>query len=138
MPNKAYCSDGTWFYQSTIDNRYKRAKEKKWEGVDYAPMCEACAKERGCENDHTIAQARCKKIKKTELIWFIPNFVWSCRKCHKEWENFKSGEWLNHLNCTERLAFMKEHDPEGYRIRVNLTQAALEEAAAKENLKSLL
>lgn len=43
-----------------------------------------------------------------------------------EWEDFKSGEWIHHANSAKRLAFMQEHDPEGFKQRIALTELALE------------
>jgi hypothetical protein len=121
------CSDGTPpLSQAQIRVRYNKARQEKYEGYS-SGVCECCGKEQGNDSDHTIAQARCKKLHKTQLIWHKGNFVWSCRKCHQEWENFKSGEWLKHKNVTERLAFLKEHDPEGFAVRVNFTRSSLEE-----------
>lgn len=128
---KSTCSDDTRVSQATIDRRYAEARAKKYAGVTTTLPCESCGQP-GNDNDHTIAQARCKVIGKTELIWNPDNFPWSCRVCHKQWENFKSGEWLLHGNCSERLLFLKEHDPEGFNIRVTLTQAALEERMNRE------
>lgn len=126
MGNLSQCSDGTYVTGSQINRNYVKSKKEKYSGISYTPMCEACEIERGNDNDHTIAQARCKIIHKTELIWHKGNYVWSCRKCHHQWENFKSGEWVHHKNVEQRLAFLKEHDPEGYTIRIEFTKAALE------------
>jgi hypothetical protein len=127
---KNKCSDGTWVTKQQIRNNYGKARKERYEGVLIAPMCEGCGKEKGSDNDHTIAQARCKVIHKTELIWHFGNFVWSCRTCHRQWENFKSGEWVHHNNVEQRLRFLKENDPEGYIIRIELTQWALEQNTA--------
>lgn len=130
MANTYECSDGTRITQATIDRRYSQSREEKYQGFSVTLRCQ-CG-EQGNDNDHTIAQRRCKDIRKTELIWNPDNYVWSCRKCHHEWENFKSGEWLRHSNSAERLAFMREHDFEGYMIRITLTQAALEQRMDEE------
>lgn len=126
MPTTWECSDGSRVTQGQIDTRYRLSREQKYSGITVTLMCECCGKERGNDNDHTISQSRCKKIHKTELIWHQGNYVWSCRKCHQEWENFKSGKWIEHKNAEERLRFMKEHDPDGYNIRINLTRMYLE------------
>jgi hypothetical protein len=128
MANKYLCSDGTYVTQSQINNRYRWSKEKKYAGITTTLLCEGCQKETGNDNDHTIAQARCKVIGKTELIWNPKCYVWSCRKCHHEWENFKSGEWVRHKNVEERLRFLKEHDPEGFNVRITLTESSLKES----------
>ena len=125
------CSDGSRVSQVTIDNRYAKSRANKYCDSPVSLRCQAGCGQTGNSNDHTIAQARCKHIHKTELIWNPNNYVWNCNNCHKQWENFKSGEWVHHANVEERLAFMKEHDPEGYRMRVELTEKALTEQADK-------
>jgi len=129
MANMFICTDGTRVSESGIKARYSKALKEK-HGGQPASVCEGCGQEQCVHNDHTIAKARCKVIHKTELIWHHGNFVSSCERCHKQWENFKSGEWLNHLNVVHRLLFLKTHDPEGYNTRVHLTALALEEHAA--------
>ncbi len=125
MANRAFCSDGTRVSEATIKKRYGDSLRDKYEGTGAMP-CGGCGA-MSVHNDHTIAKARCKVIHKTELIWHKGNYVRSCEKCHHEWESFKSGEWVNHHNVEERLSFLKEHDIEGYKIRVELTRSALEE-----------
>lgn len=127
MANRYKCSDGTYVTQAQIDRKYAASRKKKYEGYTTTLLCQGCEQVNGNDNDHTIAQARCKVIGKTELIWNPDNYPWSCRHCHREWENFKSGEWINHKNVDERLAFMKAHDPEGFNVRIELTKLALHE-----------
>lgn len=88
-------------------------------------LCEGCQEVRAVHNDHTIAKARCKVIHKTELIYDLNNFVDSCERCHKQWEAFKTGDYLLHKNVEQRLAYMKEHDPEGYNERIHLTELSI-------------
>lgn len=88
------------------------------------PQCGGCGDEPN-DFDHTIAKARCKELHKTELIWSTLNQEFSCRLCHRQWEAYKSGDWINHRNVERRLAFLKEHDPEGYQKRIEFTKASL-------------
>jgi hypothetical protein len=132
MPNRYQCSDGTFVTQSQIDRRYKQAREEKYAGVFGTLPCEACGQP-SHDNDHTIAQRRCKDIHKAELIWHPDNFPRSCRICHRQWESYQSGDWLEHRNAAERLAFLKEHDHEGYLIRVNITELSLQRQIKKES-----
>jgi len=125
MANMAFCSNGTRVSEATIKARYSESLREKYEGHSSYP-CEGCGAQ-SVHNDHTIAKARCKVIHKTELIWHPGNYVRSCEKCHHQWEGFKSGDWVNHQNVESRLLFLKEHDPEGYQIRVELTKMALDE-----------
>lgn len=126
------CSNDERVTQETIERRYAQSRAEKYQGMTATLMCQAGCGERGNDNDHTISQRRLKDIGKTELIWHPDAYVWNCRNCHRQWENFKSGEWLTHANCSERLLFLKEHDPEGFTIRVTLTQSALQERMEKE------
>lgn len=132
MANMYYCSDGSRVSQATIDRRYAEARKKKYAGVFARLPCESCGQP-GNDNDHTIAQARCKVILKTELIWHPENFPWSCRTCHRQWENFKEGEWIKHGNVEERLRFLKEHDPEGFTVRIELTTFILEQQQQQQS-----
>lgn len=123
--NMHECSDGTRVSEQQIQARYSKALKEKHAGQSVF-LCECGCNGRAVHNDHTIAKARCKVIHKTELIWNPHNFVSSCERAHREWEDFKSGEWCLHLNSHERLAFMKEHDYEGYVKRVELTKMSLQ------------
>lgn len=122
--NRYYCSDGTRVTESTIRANYSNALKEKHKGKGII-ICGCGCNRMAIHNDHTIAKARCKQIHKTELIWCHNNFESSCERAHRQWENFKSGEWINHRNMEQRLAFLKKHDPEGYRIRIELTILAL-------------
>jgi hypothetical protein len=126
MANLYYCSNGERISEATIKARYSRALQAKHAGTSVF-VCAACGQRRAEHNDHTIAKARCKVIHKTELIYDPDNFEDSCSICHSQWENFKSGDWINHNNMEKRLRFLKEHDPEGYRIRIELTQLILQQ-----------
>ncbi len=129
--NYAFCSDGTRVSQATIDHRLSESYHEKYWNVT-AIICECCGLRMSTASDHTIAKARCKTLHKTELIWNPDCYVRSCDICHKEWEGFKSGEWTIHLNVEQRLIFLKEHDPEGFNIRIELTKGALTERLTKQ------
>lgn len=130
--NKAFCSNGERVSQATIDRRYAEARKKKHAG-NPRPLCGGCEEFYADHNDHTIAQARCKVLHKAELIWDLNNFEDSCHTCHNEWEAFKSGEWLKHKNVEKRLRFLKEHDPEGFKVRIELTELHLQQQANDDN-----
>lgn len=115
----SYTSTGEGLTQVQIDRRYSLSLERKWAGYFGIPPCEACGGQSD-DTDHTIAQARCKKIRKTELIWDPDNMPRSCRKCHNEWEAIKGYKWVNHKNVAERLVYLEKHDPEGYASRMSL------------------
>jgi hypothetical protein len=42
-----------------------------------------------------------------------------------KWEQFKSGEWVHLRNAEQCLRFLKENDPEGYQIRIELTKGEI-------------
>lgn len=70
------------------------------------------------DHDHTIAQARCKEIGKTELIWSEANIEYSSRKAHQEWESYKDGKFITHANFQKRMDFVKHNDPEDFEKRM--------------------
>ena len=119
-------SDGKRYSETMIRARYAKALKEKHQG-NGPPMCEAYPNERAIHNDHTISQKRCKQLHKTELIWNPDNFVSSSARAHTEWEAIKGGEWIHHANCEQRLAFLKEHDPEGFESRIHLVQLSLQQ-----------
>ncbi len=114
---KYECSDGRKVSQATIDRNYSKSLNEKHAGCTMF-ICGGCGK-LAHHNDHTISKARCKQIHKTELIWNPENYVNSCHQCHSKWEGYKSGKYLEANNVIERLRFLKEHDPEGYKLRIN-------------------
>lgn len=124
MAIRSYCSDGSRVTEATIKANYSASLREKHAGQG-SFTCGCGCNGQAVHNDHTIAKARCKVIHKTELIWHPGNYESSCEKSHKEWENFKSGKWIEHANVEKRLAFLKEHDPEGYTKRIELTKLAL-------------
>lgn len=120
MKIKRYTSSGIGYTDSRIKQKLSE-HYRLFDCFNYNPVCECCQKAKANDHDHTIAQARCKVIHKVELIWNRDNWVYSCRKCHQEWESYKDGKWLDHKNAAHRMMFMKMHDTEGYNKRINLT-----------------
>lgn len=116
--NSYHGSDGKTYKQSTIISNLSRAYRDKHEN-NPRPICAACQQAQATDNDHTIAQRRCKELHKTELIWNPINFEDSCRGCHMEWEQYKSGEFSKHKNFERRMEVLEMHDPEGYNKRIN-------------------
>lgn len=117
--SKAYLSDGSWIDTKNIRIKLKTAYRAQ-EREDPVVSCECCGISPADDHDHTISQARCKQLKKAELIWDKENWSRSCRKCHMDWESYKSGRFRQHRNYIQRMWFMREHDPEGYRKRLHL------------------
>ena len=110
-------SDGKTYSQKQIDNRKNKEYAKNPKPSD--SVCECCGEKRAEHHDHTISQRTCKILHKTELIWFEGNWSLSCGKCHHDYESYKSGEFQNHNNVVERMLFIKMHDKEGFRKRLN-------------------
>lgn len=106
-----YCSDGSRVSQATIDKR--RADSYRERYGDSPQACHGCGRPATC-SAHIIAQARCKVLHKTELIWDEKNYFPSCYKCNAAIENPKGTEWKHLCNLSECLAVIREHDPESY------------------------
>lgn len=115
MVIKYHCSNGDRVSQQTINGRLSRQYNKS-KDLSYT-WCQGCKHNHAIEHDHTISQARCKVLHKTELIWDPENWSYSCRTCHGEWESYKSGTFEEHKNVIKRMLFVKEHDPEGFMKR---------------------
>ena len=111
--NKFTTSTGERVSQATIDRRRKEAYQNAWK----ITVCECCHEEMATDHDHSISQARCKQLHKTELIWDADNWSASCRECHSEWESYRSGKFEDHKNVVKRMLFVKKHDPQGFEKR---------------------
>lgn len=112
MAVMAYCSDGSRVSQATINKRYYEARKEKYSG-SIVFICAGCGAP--CNGSaHIIAQARCKVLHKTELIWHKGNFFPACSKCNQAIENPKGKAWKSLNNIEECLAFIEMHDAELY------------------------
>lgn len=107
------CSDGTMVTQDTIDRKRREVYRTMME----RSRCSAYPWEMANDHDHTISQARCKKLGKTELIWDTNNIELTCREAHKEWESYRSGIFETHDNIIRRMLYVKKHDPENFEKR---------------------
>lgn len=119
-----YCQDGSRVSEKQIQQKYSVAIRQKHVGQDFF-TCQACLKARAVDNSHIISKARLKQLHKSDLIWHFKAFFDSCRDCHRKWEEYKSGDWINFANVDQCLKFLKEHDPEGYQKRIEFTKAQL-------------
>lgn len=106
--NTFLCSDGTRVTQYEINERLKQTYAE----IDDC-FCEGCG-EVGNSHAHIIAQARCKHIGKTELIWHRDNIFWSDFKCNSAIENPKGEAWKTLRNIDQCIQFIYEHDKELY------------------------
>lgn len=112
MANMAYCSDGSRVSQATINARYYEARKEKYSGA-IAFRCAGCGQ--ACNGSaHIIAQARCKVLHKTELIWNPKNFFPACEQCNRAIENPNGEAWKKLNNIEECLEFISIHDQELY------------------------
>lgn len=118
ITKKFKTSNGEKVSQNQIESRRSKAYERNTKPSEV--MCQCCGKRLAQHRDHSISQARCKQLHKTELIWDPKNWSLSCAKSHHEWESYKSGDFKKHKNYSIRMNFVKLHDPEGYRKRINL------------------
>lgn len=110
-------SDGERITQATIDRR--RSEIYRKEGIySESNICEGCEKERATEHSHIISQGMCKILGKAELCYKSVNWFLSCRKCHQDWENKKSGKFGNLKNIDLLLAVLRRFDPDEYRKRL--------------------
>jgi len=104
--------------QTQINSRRAKAYSENTKPIE--SMCKCCDKRHAEHRDHSISQARCKQLHKVELIWDPLNWSLSCSVCHNSWESYKNSAFKEHKNYSIRMNFVKLHDPEGYRKRINL------------------
>lgn len=117
--SRYYCSITDKSYtQAQIDKNLSDAYKELY---TFEPMgaCEGCGG-RGTESAHIIAQARCKQLKLTSLIWNPINFFRSDRKCNLVAENISNKEIRNLLNFQEILYVYNLYDQERYSILTSL------------------
>lgn len=107
------CSDGTRVTQDQIDRR----RTKLYANMPTMKRCAAYPHLMANDHDHTISQARCKTLGKTELIWDPDNVEFSSRIAHKEWESYRGKDFEDHQNVVRRMLFVRKHDPEGFEKR---------------------
>jgi hypothetical protein len=113
---KYECSDGSKVSQATIDKRRSDSYKNRYQG--YPQVCEGCGAPATC-SAHIIPQARCKQLRKTELIWSEENYFPSCYDCNKAIENPKGKEWKDLCNLDNCLTVIMKYDEELYSIFVN-------------------
>jgi hypothetical protein len=81
-------------------------------------FCEGCG-DLSHSHAHIIPQARCKAIRKTELIWNSRNWFHGCIKCNSAIENPKEQAWKQLKNIDECMEFIREHDKELFQKFLN-------------------
>lgn len=118
---KFRCSDGTMVSQVEVKRYYAETcdKIKKTRPA----MCQGSGRwDVPLSFSHTISQADCKAIGKTELIWDERNIELEGYEAptskptmaHNIWEVGTMAQKIMLLNFERKVEFIKEHDPEGY------------------------
>lgn len=75
--------------------------------------CEGCGNfSHPIYHAHIVPQARCKQLRKTELIWNSQNIFFSCNTCNSIAENVSSQSFTKLLNFERLKAYLELHDPE--------------------------
>src|SRR5689334_15148630 len=119
--NTFLCSDGTRVTQSQIDHNRSVAYKLKYPVQE--ATCHGCWMRKANGSAHSIPQARCKHLGKTELIWHPDNFWPGCLICNLAAENPKGERWKKLLIKDEMLAFIEKHDHELF-MKFSLNQIA--------------
>lgn len=108
--NTFSCSSGKKVTQAEINRNRDSAYNYQAQSTSVT-KCHGCGQPATCRA-HIIAQARCKQIGKTELIWHLGNFFPSCYKCNSVIENPKGKDWQNLNNIDKCLEFIRLNDSE--------------------------
>jgi hypothetical protein len=119
---KFRCSDGRLVSQVEVKRKYAetcdRIKKTRPE------MCEGSGRwDVPLSFSHTISQANCKSLGKTELIWDennieVEGYEPPCSKptmAHNIWEVGTIQEKIMLLNFSRKVEYIEKHDSEGYR-----------------------
>lgn len=106
------CSSGKRVTQTEI-YRFRESAYNYQALAQDVTKCAGCGQPATCRA-HVIAQARCKQIGKTELIWHLGNFFPSCFGCNSAIENPKGSAWKTLKNIDACIQFIYEHDMELY------------------------
>ena len=115
-----HCSDGSLVTQSEI--KYNLIETYIQIDSERESVCEGCNRSLPLSHSHTISQARCKQLGKTELIWDKENIFLECfdvpcsysTYCHNIWSNGDLEKKKRLLNFGKKLEYIKIHDPETY------------------------
>lgn len=119
MANRYYCSNGERVSQVTINNRRQKRYSEHFE----LDCCAGCGGPATCRA-HIIAQARCKVLHKTELIWNPENWFLSCNACNSAIESYKSDACYKLFNYNQCLEVLKKYDQEMYLKHVTFGHAS--------------
>lgn len=109
--NTFLCSDGTRVTQAEINERRAQAYAE-YDAIQDPAVCEGCGKSDSIDTAHAhiIAQARCKAIGKTQLIWTIGNFFHGCSTCNDAIYTPNNPAWKKLENLDDCMNFIQQHD----------------------------
>lgn len=114
-------STGETVSQATINKRraeaYRAAEYNEYFGVR---SCAGCGGE-AQGHAHTVAQARCKILHKTDWIWAEWNFWPACHDCNSAFEAFKGDKCKKLRNYDQLLEVLHERDYPGWLKHQHLT-----------------
>lgn len=130
IEKRYYCSDGSLVSQADIQMYLKVCHDKIRE--TRLPFCEGTGRtDLPLSFSHTISQARCKELRKTELIWSEDNICIESMEppCsyptagHNIWEVGSIQMKMELKNFYDKLAFIKIHDSEEYnRLEIKIEE----------------
>lgn len=118
---KFHCSDGTIVSQVEIKRRYAETCDKIKQ--TRPQICQGSGRsDVPLSFSHTISQADCKSLGKTELIWNEDNIeiegfeapTSRPEMAHNIWEVGTIDQKIMLLNFERKLNYIERHDPEGY------------------------
>ncbi len=114
--------------QSKIDSDYSKTVKQMTE--EREQFCETCGHtHKPLSVSHTISRKRCKEIGRIDLITHKDNLVFECFEaptsnptaCHNIWElqQLKKYQDINPDMLRKRLSFVKENDPQTFKILID-------------------
>lgn len=117
--NTFECSDGTRVTQAEINKRLSASHVEIFSAyfagrmMQLPGVCQGCG-DRADSTAHIVPKARCKTLRKTELIWSIENQFKACWNCNLIAENVSSIGITKLLNYQRIKSFLELHDPERF------------------------
>lgn len=116
--NHYYCSNGERVTQININYRRKLAYEKcidsGFKFFNGVAVCDGCERKLTGSFAHIVPQARCKQLRKTELIWDQTNFFPACFDCNSIAENVSSESITKLRNFEYIKEYLRVHDVERF------------------------
>lgn len=120
MANTSLTRQGTRVTDKYIRQQLTKSYANKHAGQTVFPCwfqglnCEGGA----VDNSHLVAKSDLKNLGLADLIWHPEMYENSCRVCHREHEQYKSGLWLFHRHTSIVLSVLHEYDLQGWKNRI--------------------